>query len=103
MTARERKEKKTTQYLSDVNNFRSFISELKKYIKKHMICCRNRMEISDPYILKKHFIRFCNIKGFAWWVADEFIRDEDEYGCLCDCDYIYSLRLDKNGKVVLVY
>ena len=102
MTIRERKEKKTTQYLSDVNNFKSFISELQKYIIKHMKHCRNRTEINDPYILKKHFIRFCNIKGFAWWVADEFIRDKDDEGCLCDCDYIYSLSLDSNGEVVFV-
>jgi len=55
MTARERKQKKTVEYLSDKDNFRQFVLELQKYIEVHTKDgCGYREDTNSPYVWMRH-------------------------------------------------
>jgi hypothetical protein len=103
MTARERKVKKTIEYLSDKNNLRSFVLELQEYIGRHIDNgCSYREDTNDPYINTRYFIRFCNIKKFDWDTVNEYFQDEDNYWCRCDCDYYHKIAINAKGDIAYV-
>ena len=103
----------TRQYLSQHQNLIDFVNELHEYLKKHMRfyigddggkywgCGYNRPE-TDRVKLIKHFIKFCNRKRLEWTTVDDMFMDKDSWHwCICDCDYLYKLKVNELGQVVV--
>jgi len=101
MTARERKVKKTVEYLTNKDNLRQFVLELQRYIAEHTTDgCGYREDTNSPYVWMRHFIRFCIIHKFAWEAVHELFLDEYNCGCRCDCDFLTRVKVDEKGDVI---
>lgn len=104
-----RNKEETTQYLSDKENMNRFIHSLHDYLRKHMkytidedgkkswSCNYDRTD-TDRELRIKHFIIFCNKMCLNWAAADDLFQyAPDDHWCMCDCDYLYGLRIDDDG------
>jgi len=100
-----RSKEETTQYLSDKDNMRVFVRELHEYLKNHMHSTTDENGEktwwchSDEQDRLKYFVRFCKKMRLNRKAADAMFQDEPgDYWCMCDCDYLYGLKIDDDGN-----